>query len=201
MLLICLSKPNELATEEENSTPLLNAITFSGTVDHTELALAQSTDAEIANMRSLNSYSLEIEKRIVPSSGIPILSDSSTGQFRTIVPLIFRNRVFEQLRFMSHPVIRPSQRLIGSCYVWPNMRRDIAERCRACTACQQSKIHRHQVAPLEHFSPPDARFSHVHVDLVGSLNQCEGYSYILTVVDRFSRWPEAIPLPNVTAKT
>ena len=100
--------------------------------------------------------------------------------------LIFRNRVFEQHYSMSHPGIRPFQRLIGSRYVLPNMRRDIAERCRACRACQQSKRHRRQVAPLEHFSPPDARFSHVHVDLVGPLNQCEGYSYILTTVDRFS---------------
>ena len=102
---------------------------------------------------------------------------------------------------MYHPGIRPSQRLIGCRYVWPNMRPDFAEYCRVCTACQKSKIHRHQVAPLEHFSPPDAHFSHVHVDLIGPLNQCERYSYILTIVDRFSRWPEAIPLPNITVKT
>ena len=40
----------------------------------------------------------------------------------------------------------------------------------------------------------------MHADLVGPLPPSEGYSYLLTVVDRFSRWPEAIPLRGITAR-
>ena len=81
------------------------------------------------------------------------------------------------------------------------MNKQNAERCRSCVACQQSKIARHQVTPLQPVAPPSARFSIVHVDIVGSLPVSDGYSYILTVIDRVTRWPETIPSQDITAKS
>jgi len=40
----------------------------------------------------------------------------------------------------------------------------------------------------------------VHIDIV-VLSYSDGYSYLLTLVDRFSRWPEAIPLSDMSAPT
>ncbi len=48
--------------------------------------------------------------------------------------------------------------------------------------------------PICTFSLPDARFSHVHVDLVDSLPLSLGQRYLLTCVDRFTRWSVAISL-------
>ncbi|GBN45416.1 hypothetical protein AVEN_8262-1, partial [Araneus ventricosus] len=45
------------------------------------------------------------------------------------------------------------------------------------------------------------RFRHVNLDSVGPLPICCGFTYLLTSVDRFTRWPEAFPLPNQSAST
>ena len=70
-----------------------------------------------------------------------------------------------------------------------------------CISCQRTKINRHTVAPLQHFATPDGRFASVCVTIVGPLNQCDGYTYILTASHRFTRWSEAIPLRDITAKS
>jgi transposase InsO family protein len=48
---------------------------------------------------------------------------------------------------------------------------------------------------------PAQRFSHIHVDLVGPLPASEGATYIFTVIDRNTRWFEALPLCDISAKS
>ena len=67
-----------------------------------------------------------------------------------------------------------------------------------CIACQVSKIQTHTKAPLEKFSV-QVSDDHIHMDLVGSLPRSDGCTHLLTMVDRFSRWPEAIPLSDTTS--
>ena len=77
------------------------------------------------------------------------------------------------------------------------MRRDISDWCKACHECQQSKISRHNRLLPSDFTAPNGRFRHDHMDIFGSLPISDGFRYCLTIIDRFSRWPEEVLLTNI----
>ena len=60
-------------------------------------------------------------------------------------------------------------------------------------------VHTHIKAPLQNFTVPEKRFFHIHVDHVGPLQRSAGYTHLLTIVDRITRWSEVIPLHKTTS--
>ena len=122
-----------------------------------------------------------------PVSATELVCDVSTGSPRPSVPSSFRRTIFEHFHNLVHPGVAASQKCISSRYVWPNMQKTIKEWVQSCGACLRSKIHRHTKTPLSTFALPDARFAHIHVDLIGPLPPSDGKVYCPTIIDRFTR--------------
>jgi hypothetical protein len=128
-----------------------------------------------------------------------LYGDVSTGVFRPFIPRQFRSAVILSQHNLHHPGIRATTRLVTAAYCWPHMGRTIADAARACLGCQKGKVQKHIRLQPEHIAVPQRRFTNIHVDIVGPLPVSAAATHIFTIIDRTTRWPEAVPLSGTTA--
>lgn len=163
------------------------------------MATVQQDDPELQNLP--HSSTLQLRAVPLPTANATLLCDMNIGTPRPYMPQPFRCAVFDVLHSLSHPGIRATQRLITTCYLWPSINADLRKSACSCLQCQRTKVHQHTFTPTGTFVMPDARFDHVHIDLLGLIPPCKAYLYLLTCVDWFTRWPKAFSLPDITAST
>ena len=174
------------------------ANTVSLGIDNTDMARAQSASLDVQAYKTAVT-SLEIINTKVSDQWHELLCDISTGSPRPIVPPDFRRSVFNTVHSLAHSGVKATLKLISEKFVWHGMRKQVSSWVKQCLHCHSSKVHKHTKSPLEEFSVPAKRFSHINVDIVGPLPFSSCFRYLLTIIDCNTRWPEAIPLRGITS--
>lgn len=170
--------------------------------DMQAIAESQKSDEEMKTyVERLKSYKL--------SNDLDIMCDISTPIPRPFIPLPLRENIIARLHNLAHPGFKNTSKIVKHRYFWPSMDKQIKTFVKNCSNCQQAKVTRHTKSPILPISSPSDRFQCVHIDIVGPLPPASvpdstyflPYKYLLTCIDRSTRWAEAIPLINTTAKS
>ncbi len=161
-------------------------------VDFEEMAAEQNHSAE--TQRLLFGSSLELAFHWTGTQHLA--GDVSTGVFRPIVLLKFRKDICLHFHNLAHPWRLASCRIISSRFLRRGLSSNITAWICECLACQCGRIHSHTRLAPQPIPIPQRRFSHIHVDLVGPLQYSNSFNYIFTIIDRTSKWMEAIPLSD-----
>ena len=87
-------------------------------------------------------------------------------------------------------------------FFWPGLKRDVVQYCKTCHVCQVAGKPNQtiQPAPLYPIPAVGEPFERVIVDCVGPFPRSKsGHTFLLTIMCAATRFPEAIPLRNITA--
>ena len=119
-----------------------------------------------------------------------------------VIPILKRRefiREFHDSLLAGHMgVTRTVYRLLDRVY-WPGLRGDVRTYIKSCTVCIARKSPCPRKIPMGHVEVGH-RWDRVAMDLLDmSVTTARGNRYVLVIVDCFTRWTEAFPLPDKTA--
>lgn len=178
----------------------IDAIATPSPIDYEQLSDAQVRDDTVTEL--LQQQNVQLKKVSLPTTNKPIFCECSTSNIRPYLPEDFRYAAYNAVHGISHPGARATRNLIAERYFWPSMNADIGKWTKTCIPCQRAKIQRHTASAISSFPPTADRFTHTHIDIVGPLpTSPHGHRYLVTMVDRSTRWPEAIPVEEISAET
>jgi hypothetical protein len=94
----------------------------------------------------------------------------------------------------GHLGIRKTRELVARDFVWPGMRKYIADYVASCEVCQRNKVDCQKPFGLLHPLPiPQQPWKSVSMDFIVKLPVSEGFDSIMVVVDRLTKQAHFVP--------
>jgi transposase InsO family protein len=178
-----------------------------------QLRCVFNTDLGVRDDIPLNKYerrTLMNHDFIIGESGLLYMMDVAASrsrqrahtQLRLCIPKTEQQRLLHEYHHRgSHPGVVHLYDLLREKVWWPSMQKDVYKYVSHCTECQVNN----NVKITAHPRPmtlPSKPWSHLAVDHVGPFPMSDGGNkYILTIVDRYTRYAEGVPVADVSADT
>ncbi|XP_025158377.1 uncharacterized protein LOC112589413 [Harpegnathos saltator] len=159
----------------------ISAIEMPSTLSAKIIANAQEADPELADI--VRSTSLEPNLRIEEED---IWCDVSMGIVRPYLPQPLRRKAFDIIHGPAHPSARSTLKCIKQKLIWPGINQDVSRWARECLPCQRPKVSRHNKPQPEYRS---------------SGQPIQSHPFGPDRATACTRWPVALPLPNIEADT
>ncbi|XP_055932981.1 uncharacterized protein LOC129963003 [Argiope bruennichi] len=109
-----------------------------------------------------------------------------------------------ELPLAGHLGERKTKERIKYSFYWPGIKKDVKEFCQSCKQCQVRRAitYRDRI-PIQPIVRPENPFEVWSIDCIGPLEppSRRGHKFIICAIDLCTRWAEAIPVRNITAKT
>jgi len=120
-----------------------------------------------------------------------------------IVPPSLRHNIIQHYHQSTiHQHAKPVYNMVKEKFYWSGMNVDIRRYIRHCEECKMAKGAADNKQGYMELFTPTKPFQQIAVDIVGPLPVCSNNDkYILSVMDRFSRYIKLFPISNVHAKT
>ncbi len=122
---------------------------------------------------------------------------------RLVVPTSRRRFILELAHDRTgHLGTKKVRAVVGRKFTWPNVARDCEDYCCSCLRCGKANKASHPKATLVERPILSEPFESVALDIVGPLPKGKGGArYILTMICLASKWPDAVALKSITAKS
>jgi transposase InsO family protein len=208
--------------EPGKTTDCLAQIKFTDEVEKELPGLQQAKNSDIGRIYQAVKEGKEISKEELEQGSWEFkkmaelihscrISDNNTLQLRqihhdrekwvTICPKNVRPAIIERTHLQHHAGVTRTYHKVKVNWYWPGMHRDVRRTVKQCEICQAAKRYPHPTSKSQRRLFAGRPMQVLSVDLVGPLSITpRGNKMILVVSDHFTRWRDALPIPDGTAE-
>ncbi len=204
--------PAEAAPGERNAVERLVL------TERDDFPLEQSQDASLRNafdqVRSIDGQPLQSARppsypyfAILKDRLYRVTQDAQSKQDTTqlLVPKSRREMLFQAAHcnpMAGHLGQAATLNRLMTRFFWPGIHENVRRWCAACRECQLVNPPASPKAPLRPLPLMQVPFERIGMDLIGPLERsARGHRFALVLVDYATRYPEAVALRNISAKS